>query len=403
MRVLVAYADYAPTLSYFDDWRESFSECPHAEITTIDLCSALTPECFERCAREHDAIVLLHSTNGDTMTYLAPFATALKSRRGQLATFVGNEVNLPGSPIAEKIKFFKDVQVDWIFTQLPLEAGEWLYKECKGSQVAAIPHALQPKVFCSRLADAERSIDLGVRTARYTAYLGDNERNALMEFFQQKQNIGGLTVDISTTERFARDDWAQFLNRCRGTVSNEAGSWYLERDDATVNTIREHVLKKERARGGIVIAADSRWRRLGHRLPWWARSILRRAMRRGPLRHEAAFNEDVSFEEIQELFFATRERTPVYSKCISSRHFDAIGTRTCQLLLRGRFNDILVADEHYMALDADLSNVQEVLRRFADPSERAIVANAAKTLALSQHTYAHRVEQVLGLLSGQAR
>jgi hypothetical protein len=400
MRVLVAFAHYAPTLSYFDDWLDAFRACAGAEVTTIDLCADQSLQHFEKCMHEHDAIVLLHSANADTMTYLAPFATALKSRRGQLATFVGNEVNLPGSPVAEKIDFFKDVQADWIFTQLPLEAGQWLYEECTDSKVAAIPHALQPQAFDVLVPDAERDIDIGVRTSRYTAYLGDNERNELTAYFEREENIGDLVVDISTTERFARDAWAGFLNRCRGTVSNEAGSWYLERDDATVDAIRAHVLETERARGGIVIAADSPFRRLGHRLPWRMRSLLRRAMRHGPVRHEAAVNEDVSFEEIQQRFFANREKAPAYSKCISSRHFDAIGTGTCQLMLRGRFNDILVADEHYMALDEDLSNADEVLRRFADPLERAKVVSAAKQHVLSNHTYAHRIEYVLSLLGG---
>ena len=75
-----------------------------------------------------------------------------------------------------------------------------------------------------------------------------------------------------------------------------------------------------------------------------------------------------------DVFFARRERTPVYGKCISSRHFDAIGTKTCRIMLYGRFNDILVANRHYLALTDDFSDLDEVLRRFSDaPTRQEIV------------------------------
>ena len=93
----------------------------------------------------------------------------------------------------------------------------------------------------------------------------------------------------------------------------------------------------------------------------------------------------------QARFFAGRPCCPVYSKCISSRHFDAAGTGTCQILLRGRYNDILAADEHYIALDPDLANVDEAIARFRDPIERRRIAGAAYSLANERHTYRHRI------------
>jgi hypothetical protein len=394
-RLLLLVAHYAPTLSYYDDWRDAFEAHPGAEVHTVDLCAGITPQALAKQLAAHDAVVLLHSTNGDTLSYLTPFTSALCARRCPLLSFVGNEVNLPGSPMAEKIAFLRTVSAQRIFTQLLLEAGEWLYAQCTASKVASIPHALQPSVFQDTTPDPQRDIDIGVRSARYTAYLGDDERNRLLAWFEDPAHCGGLQVDISTTERLARDQWAAFLNRCRGTVSNEAGGWYLERDDATVNGIRAHVLSQQRSRGGLVIAADSPLRRLGHRLPWGLRALLRRLMRYGPVRHEAAFNEEIDFDAIYQRFFADTPRAPVYAKAISSRHFDAIGTGTCQIMLRGRYNDILQPDVHYLALDEDLGNVEDVLRRFADAAERQRIREAAHQLAMTSHTYEHRVSQVL--------
>lgn len=397
-RLLVLYAHYSPTLSYYDDWLGAFRGSGGRAVTAIDLCRRNARHQVAAAAADHDAVVLLHSTNGDTLEYLKPILGALDARRGPLATFVGNEVNLPGSSMAEKIALLADLQADWILTQLPLEAGEWLYAGCAGARIAAVPHALEPAVFQPRNGNAERDIDIGVRSARYTPYLGDNDRNRLLEHFANARFEPPLRVDVSTEQRLPREGWAAFLNRCRGTVATEAGSWYLQRDDAIVNRVRNHVLERQRAAGGVVIAADSPFRRLGHKLPWWLRNLLRRAMRSGPVRHEAALNDLLDHDDIFARFFSGEPRAPIYTKAISSRHFDAIGTGTCQILLRGRYNDILAADKHYLALDHDFSNLDDVLARFRDPGQRARVTGAALELALSSHTYAHRVQQTARLL-----
>jgi hypothetical protein len=82
-------------------------------------------------------------------------------------------------------------------------------------------------------------------------------------------------------------------------------------------------------------------------------------------------------------------------KCASSRHFDAIGTETCQILFPGRYNDLLVADEHYLALAPDFSNIDDVLGRFRDESYRVQMVRRTREWALEQHTHRHRVRALL--------
>ena len=94
-----------------------------------------------------DAIVLLHSTNGDTTEYLEPFASVLADRRVPLLSFVGNEVNLPGSPISAKRRLFARIRPDWIATQLLEEAGDSCSAMLSKESVIAIPHALNPECF----------------------------------------------------------------------------------------------------------------------------------------------------------------------------------------------------------------------------------------------------------------
>jgi len=112
------------------------------------------------------------------------------------------------------------------------------------------------------------------------------------------------------------------------------------------------------------------------------------------LRHEVTVNEELPFAEVHARFFAGRPRPPVYGKCISSRHFDAIGTKTCQIMLRGRYNDILEADRDYIALAPDFANLEDAVARFRDARYRQAMVDAAYERALAAHTYRHRIDRV---------
>jgi hypothetical protein len=301
--------------------------------------------------------------------------------------FVGNEYNLPWIPLGSKRAFLREVGADWVATQLPCEAGVWLYAGT-GAAVLALPHAVNEAVFRRTRADEERPIDIGGRSFRYPVYLGDDARNRVYDLFAEAAPAAGLRTDIATDDRLDRPAWARFLNECRGTIGTEAGTWFLERDDRTAFAIREFL----RARShGPTIRADGWLHAAARRLPYPVKSGLRRLLARSAVGHEALDPAGADFAEIEARFFAGRPRCPAYSKCISSRHFEAAATATCQILVRGRYNGILEADRDYIALDDDLGNVGEALERFRDPAERGRIADAAQALVLDGHTYRHRL------------
>ena len=122
---------------------------------------------MRRFVKEAELIVLLHSTNGDTTIYLEPLATVLQDRKGLLVSFVGNEVNLPGSSIVAKRRVLGALEPDIIASQLPLEAGEYLFGDLVRWKVISLPHGLNPKVFRSSIPPSARPIDVGVRAVRY--------------------------------------------------------------------------------------------------------------------------------------------------------------------------------------------------------------------------------------------
>jgi hypothetical protein len=87
--------------------------------------------------------------------------------------------------------------------------------------------------------------------------------------------------------------------------------------------------------------------------------------------------------------------SPVSGKAVSSRHFEALGTKTVQIMFPGRFNDILRAGEHYLLLEPDFGNLHEVCEALRNPVALSRITDAAHEFALAGHTYAHRARHVL--------
>ena len=388
IKTLVLALRYPHRASYYDDWADAFAAAPFFATKFLNVLD-LSPSRLTSELGEHDIVVLLHSCTADTTDDLERLAPVLGNRgRTRLVSFVGNEYNSPYAPMARKIAALQACNPDIVATQLLREVGEYLYGAICAN-VVSLPHALNPDVFRRGPVQAARSVDIGVRSYRYSPLLGDKERNDIIDYFQQHGAEHGLTVDVNTTKRFGRKDWAAFLASSRGTVSTEAGSWYLDRDDALVSRIHATI---RRQRSGLVINQGEALRRVVRRLPVSIKSALGFMLRRGPVKFAGFEDEGLDFDDLYARFFKHAPRCPVYSKALSSRHFDAIGTKTCQIMTEGRYNDLLTPNEHYIPVRTDLSNVADAIAQFKDEGERERIATSALEHAMALHTYRHRME-----------
>lgn len=342
---------YPSRASYYDDWLDAFRSTKALNVETANIFRGRERRRIARTIADVDLVVLLHACTADTLVYLEPLVPALSHRRGKLLAFIGNELNLPWAGLSRKISLLREVQADIVATQLPLEAGKALYGSIGGT-VLALPHALNEKVFRPEGDPDARALDLGTRSFRYLPYLGDDDRNRIYDYFLEHHRRLGLTIDFSNVRRFTRKDWAQFLNRCKGTVSTEAGSWFVMPDDSLVGEIRDYLAAKHDKR---TVRSDAKVVSWARRLPYPVKAFMRSLMPVLPIRLDAAADADekADYEDVFERFFADRPRPPYWGKCISSRHFDAIGTKTVQIMFPGRFNDILEADRHYIAVSRD--------------------------------------------------
>lgn len=328
-------------LSYVQDWLEAFSRSPLLRVTACNINNAIEFRRQTRRIKEFELVVVLHSAAGDNMSFLRHATAAFQARRGKIVVFFGNEYSL----MPEKIQFARNVEADLIASQLPLPAAEWLYSDCTKSRVFHAPPALNPDVYTS--SSDGRPIDIGFRGDVYGFSLGDIERTAFIDFVKGRASEWGLACDIQFV-RYHREEWVLFLQRCKAIVGAESGTYYLEKDDRTQNAVREYIRQ----------------------------------------------NPDASFAEIYDRFFK-HYRSPVSGKCISSRHFEPIGTKTCQLLLEGYYNGILIADKHYICVKKDLSNLDEAIRRLKDRAYCQTMVDLTYEYALSQHTYQHRIADLL--------
>jgi hypothetical protein len=398
VRTVILTVAYSTRASYYLDWCDAFLASPWFEATAFNLFRRGERRAAQQAIASAELVVALHPCSADTLDYIRPLAGVLQGRHGRFLMFVGNEYNLPWIRQGEKREFLGKVAADWVATQLPIECGRWLY-DGTGARVVAMPHALNDVVFRREKPDAMRPIDIGGRSARYPVFVGDDERNRIYETVARLAPQLGLRVDVTNGARFNRSGWASYLNDCRGTIGSEAGTWFLERDDRTALAIRDYLNARA---GGARLRADSAMHRALRRLPYPVKEALKRALNVLPLRHEAVDDDKIDFAAVEARFFAGRPHCPAYSKCISSRHFDAAGTGTCQLLVRGRYNDILAADRHYIAVDHDLGNLEEAILRFRDPEERRRIADAAFELAHERHTYRHRLADLYTLVAASA-
>lgn len=81
---------------------------------------------------------------------------------------------------------------------------------------------------------------------------------------------------------------------------------------------------------------------------------------------------------------------------VSSRHFEAIGSRTLLLMQPGAFGGLLAAGDHYVALPEEPGEALRVARDvLTDPDRVDLLTRRALDLLGDEHVYSRRVERLL--------
>lgn len=400
---LMIYID-EPKMSYLQDWIEAFKNSEFFNLRFFEL-TKISYNDIVKLSRQlsNDEFVIFHHSvlrTSYNIKIFKKFLPLFRDRKFKLLTFIGDEVNLHNSPLSEKINILKEMKPDFICSQLLKEAADYLYSDTR-STVIEMPHALNEKVFISYKDVKLREYDIAAISVPYPIYLGDDEREKIFNYFVSKSKKYDLLCNIIKTEdlidkrRLSREEWVSFLNNTKGTIATEAGSYYLDKQDTLIMDIIDYlqanIVNKK------VIRSDSFVKKIYDLIP--VSKTIKIKIKKYLLKkvNFLTTDSDILFDynfypKIYEKFFAKRQKPHYYGKAISSRHFDAIGTKTVQILFEGRYNDILKPDEHYICLKKDFSNIDEVIEKFKDTDFCIKIANDAYSYILENHTYTHRIK-----------
>ena len=334
------------TVSYALDWQEAICSSPHLNADLCNINNMIDYQKKLRNIKEYELILILHSTNGGNISSLLKSAPWLRKRHGKLAIFIGNEY----SRMNDKIAFIQSVEADYICSQLPLKSAQWLYRDAQSSKVLSVPHALNPNAYYPQKS-VKRNIDIGFRGYLYHNLIGDMERTNAIKIFQEKGEAKELLCDIQM-KTISRELWATFLNSCKGIIGAESGTYYLTRDGK-------------------------------------------------PIAKACDFLKEQPDPKFDDLFaFAFQDCLDYVSgKAISSRHFEPIGTKTCQILVEGDYNGILNGGEHYIKLNKDLSNIEEAIQQFKDETFRNNMVEQTYNYVMDVHTHKHRIAELIDAVS----
>lgn len=282
-----------------------------------------------------DAIVIHYSLELSNDDYVTPaLREKLKASRATKAAFIQDEYR----HINRTLDAFRYIGLDILFTCVPQPATETVYPTELLPGVAKINvlTGYVPVPLLKRPVPpyAERPIDVGYRARKVPAWLGDlgQEKWTISRRFLHDAQREGLRCDISyrEEERLYGDDWITFLSRCKATLGVESGSSVFDFS------------------GAIQAAVDS------------------------DVRQEP----NISYSELKRRHFAALDGL-IDQRQISPRCFEAAALRTLMILYRGRYSDILEPWRHYVPLEKDHSNMDEVVSVLRDPVFAQAIVDAA--------------------------
>lgn len=247
----------------------------------------------------------------------------------------------------DKIKYAK---IDALFTCAPKGGvAEKIYAGLNGevslitTLTGYVPEALAN---VETKPIAERSIDVGYRARKCPFWYGrkSHEKYLIGKQFVERTKGAGLKNDVSSSEkdRIYGDKWVEFLADCKATLGTESGASLI---DFT----------------GEVEYSLNRWQ---------------------------AFHPFREFEDVPPRLL--KQDGEIELQVISPRCFEAAALGTVMILYPGEYSGALVADEHYLRLEKDFSNVDEIVRRLSDHEDLERVAANARRDLVESGDYSYR-------------
>ena len=294
-----------------------------------------------------DAVVIHYSLCVIFDTYLpAAAAEAIRRFRGLKVQFIQDEHRW----VHRMLGRMEELGIDLLFSCVPESEVEKLYGRlrAKGMRVTATLTGYVPTSTERRTPPiAERPLHVAYRGRRLPFWMGDlsQEKDWIAGEFLRRVEGRGLRCDASSDER-ARiygKRWPRFLLSAKACLGTESGA-----------TIADFDGEVER---GVTRYLDT---------------------------HPGA-----SYRQVAEAVLHPFEGN-VRITAISPRAFEAISLRTAMVLFPGSYSGVIAPHRHYLPLEKDFANLDEVVGRLHDDAFLQQMVDRAHAEIVGPELYSYR-------------
>lgn len=300
-------------------------------------------------SRQYPVVVMHYSIFGTTPYQLNPALREYLHRvrdGSYFVTFFQDEYH----HCSTRFAFLDEYAIDCVFTLVEPQYWDAVYGRLR--KRPHFEHTLTGYVSPDLEAHAAqfakpydaRTIDVGYRGRTLAYYMGEGAQEKVKIAKEFLRRTRGLRTDIAWDEdsRHYGNAWYEFLGNSRAVLGVEAGVSIFD-------------LEGE---------AEAATKRL------------------------LAAEPDLSFEQVRERVLGPYEGNIPY-RTVSPRHFEAAAFRALQVLHPGHYSGVMEANVHYIPLEKDFSNLDEVLRRMSDRAERDRITDAAHRDLIASGNYSY--------------
>lgn len=313
-----------------------------------DLPADLDLEAFDGLAIHYNLVMA-------NPAYLSPLARwRISQFRGIKAAFIQDEYRFVNRSTA----VMRMLGIHVLFTCVPQDQVDLVYPHDVLPQLHRAVTVLTGYVPQDLLAlpvvpYEDRTTDVAYRGRRLLPWLGrlGQEKAAIGDRFALDAPRYGLAVDISSKEedRLYGTAWTEFLRRAKAMLGVESGASVFDFDGSIEREVRAAL----------------------------------------------AVQPDMPFEELHRRFFAEVDGR-IRLNQISPRCFEAAALGTLMVLYPGHYSGVLEPWRHYVPLEKDHSNMDEVVTAIRDAATWERITRAAREEVALNPGYSFRamVEQV---------
>jgi len=277
-----------------------------------------------------------------------------ESARSKIQSFTGLKVAFIQDEyrwVNETIHWIRSLGIDLLFSCIPPNELQNVYPQSllpDTNILTTLTGFVPPQLLDhTRPKYGDRPIDVGYRGRDLPAAYGRlaQEKKLIATGFASHAAPFELSTDIAfgETERLYGKHWISFISNCKSMLGTESGASVFDFEDTIIPS---------------VFAAESK-------------------------------NPDISFEELEALYFPGADGKIILNQ-ISPRCFECASLGTLMILFEGNYSGILHPWEHYVPLQKDFSNINEVVDALRNEATWTRITAQAYDQVACNHEYSYR-------------